>query len=239
MSNRKQIILAVLLIAVAVAVGLAVPLAAGCLKDAAFDNTSLSLDVAALDKDDTAKLGIDEKLRLLSSRDIYVIDTDEGRELDREEAAKIAEEYVHELYALGIVACDPEDMYYDIYDDVCPVVLIDESGRGDGLLAWSFVANGDDGSIVMFIDDESSLMLGMSFYSNGEVLLTDDDVDLIDIFAEYCADKLGGELMEIEYIANDVSYGKLFRFKISFDDGFTYVPLDLRIYESHLAFNME
>ncbi len=239
MSNRKQIILAVLLIAVAVAVGLMVPLAAGRLKDTAFDNTSQSLDIAALGKDDTAKLGIDEKLRLLSSRDIYVIDTDEGRDLDREEAAKIAESYIYELSALGIVTCAPEDMYYDIYDDVCPVVLIDESGRGDGLLAWSFVANGDDGSIVMFIDDESSLMLGMSFYSNGEAVLTDDDADIIDIFAEYCADKLGGELMEIEYIANDVSYGKLYRFKISFDDGFTYVPLDLRIYESHLAFNME
>ena len=66
MSNRKQIILAVLLMAAAVAVGLAVPLAAGRLKDAAFDNTSLSLDVAALDKDDTAKLGIGEKLGRLS-----------------------------------------------------------------------------------------------------------------------------------------------------------------------------
>lgn len=239
MSNRKQIILAVLLMAAAVAVGLAVPLAAGRLKDAAFDNTSLSLDIAALDKDDTAKLGIDEKLRLLSSRDIYIIDTDEGRDLDREEAAKTAEGYLYELYALGIVTCAPENMYYDIYDDVCPVVLIDESGRGDGLLAWSFVANGDDGSIVMFIDDESSLMLGMSFYSNGEAVLTEDDADLIDSFAEYCADKLGGKLMEIEYISNDVSYGDLFRFKISFDDGFTYVPLDLRLYESHMAFNME
>ena len=215
--------------AAAVAVGLAVPLAAGRLKDAAFDNTSLSLDVAALDKDDTAKLGIDEKLRLLSSRDIYIIDTDEGRDLDREEAAKTAEGYLYELYALGVVTCAPENMYYDIYDDVCPVVLIDESGRGDGLLAWSFVADGDDGS----------LMLGMSFYSNGEAVLTEDDADLIDIFAEYCADKLGGKLMEVEHISNDVSYGDLFRFKISFDDGFTYVPLDLRLYESHLAFNME
>ena len=45
--------------------------------------------------------------------------------------------------------------------------------------------------------------------------------------------------MEIEHISNDVSYGDLFRFKISFDDGFTYVPLDLRLYESHMAFNME
>lgn len=238
MSKRKQVAITVLLVAAAVTLGLAVPLIACEITDAGYDGVYASIEETGVNIGDAESLTLDEKLRLVSSRDIYIIDTDEGRTLKREGAAAVAESYISELYALGFPIADPESIEYDLESDVYPVVLINDSGSSEGVLAWCFTANGtSDSAVMMLIDDESAAVLGMICSSgNGS---SGAEPSLVEVFAQYFADKIGARLMEIERIDSDISLTTQYRLRLSFDNGFTYVPLNLRFYENYVSLNMD
>lgn len=164
----KNTALAMASIIIAVCIGFGIPLASAKIQDNSLLNGTESLNKAeaALDSNGRDSISLAQKFVLVGVNDgIYSADLSEGKYMLASQAAEKAREYAEMLGKFDIRCVDLRSTEYQ-EGIPQPMLIVDDSGELPSIIVWSVTIYDENGSMIFILDDETGVLLALSYYAD-------------------------------------------------------------------------
>lgn len=223
----KNTAAAVVSIAIAICVGLGIPLASARIQDTAVSAATESMEQpeATLGLNGRGSVSLWQKYILVGIDDgMHSAELSEGKYMLADQAAEKAIEYAGMLAKFDIRCVDPESE--DLVQSAPqPMLIVDDSRELPSIIVWSVKLTDENGSETFVIDDESAALLALSYYENdytgwSNASPASPDISKLRAIAEQFAALIGADISSVAEAENIRPYYTEYIFiRAEFADG--------------------
>lgn len=197
----KKTIIAIILCAVAITIGLSLPKIVAASKDDEHNTEVLSLEKIEGDEnqDTNTDLSLADKIKIIGSSDTSYVGIEYGKYSNEKDAIESAVEFAGVLNGMFINESDIDEIYENC--TVTPSVVTENYGAGRSFISWNVTVTLGKDIIGFDVDDETSKVLKFTRVLPEQIGVAVDDeaADCVMFVANQLAEYYGFSLDGLDY----------------------------------------
>lgn len=244
MKKYKKLLITLLLTLAVVGIGIGLPAAVSGYKDKTLDNSGETLDSLGISLEtprEFESVSLVRKYSMIAAGSAY-FSRAESEGVSEDRIQKLSLDYLDDLYKLGIQAPRSSDDVIDKYSDITPVLVTSIYDSKESFYAWQVVASDEYGDLVMWIDDETEVILALNYseiadQNISESTAGDTEINIHEIMNFFC-ERFGATL--VEAMENPYDTEASWYVTLTFGSEYDYTRLPVHFYPgAYYSFNFD